>query len=67
MLRFRHGAHSRLSGGEGRCTWRGYMYTTQAITHVFMQIMSENISINYVIVFKPQNIAKVPIPESGGA
>ena len=52
MLRFRHVAHSRLSGGEGRCTWRGYTYTTRAITHVFMQIMSENISLNYGIIFQ---------------
>ena len=36
VLRFRHGAHIRLSGGEGRCTWRGYTYTTRAIAYVFM-------------------------------
>ena len=52
VLRFRHVAHSRLSGGGGRCTWRGYTYTIRATIHVFMQIMSENISLIYGIIFQ---------------
>ena len=52
----------QIKRGRGQMHLEGIYihHTTRAITHVFMRIMSENISLNYGIIFQASEHCKGP-------